>query len=126
MVLKVVSIRVNAVEPHFFEEGGEGHEGGVSACPPGRRCGYGFGPLPILFQQVGAPAHGSKLVQDSPRCWFKSEWPARSPDLNPVDFFVWNELQRNACKERLPDKDTLKLAILRAAAHLDQATVDQE
>ena len=25
-------------------------------------------------------------------------WPAHSPDLNPLDFSIWNELKRNALK----------------------------
>lgn len=51
------------------------------------------------FQQDGAPAHRTKQVQ----AWLKSKfgdrfvksdlWPARSPDLNPCDYFLWGYLK---------------------------------
>jgi len=50
------------------------------------------------FQQDGAPAHNAGQVQEYlsqrfPGKWIgtRSEvpWPARSPDLTPLDFFLW-------------------------------------
>ncbi|CAF4928630.1 unnamed protein product [Pieris macdunnoughi] len=59
-------------------------------------------PLTILrdmwFQQDGCPAHYSRLVrnhlnEEYPDRWIGRggtiSWPARSPDLNPLDFFYW-------------------------------------
>lgn len=53
--------------------------------------------LPHLwFQQDGAPAHNSRIVRqfleaEFPGRWIGTrgavEWPARSPDLSPLDFF---------------------------------------
>ena len=53
--------------------------------------------LPHLwFQQDGAPAHGTREVREFldnelPDRWIGHrgvvEWPARSPDLTPLDFF---------------------------------------
>ena len=52
-----------------------------------------------IFMQDGASSHTSRLAMDWLRNRFpnklislKSEflsWPARSPDLNPLDFFLW-------------------------------------
>lgn len=53
-----------------------------------------FGAESFCFQQDSAPAHKAIVVQQ----WCKqnlpcfiscSEWPASSPDLNPLDFSIW-------------------------------------
>ena len=43
----------------------------------------------FLFMQNGAPAHTAKVTLERcrnnfPRYWKKGEWPANSPDLNPI------------------------------------------
>lgn len=54
------------------------------------------------FQQDGAPAHYARIVRDwlddnLPNRWIGRrgpyEWPARSPDLTPCDFFLWGYLK---------------------------------
>lgn len=56
----------------------------------------------IWFQQDGAPLHYARLVRDFldncfPRRWIGRrgpiEWPARSPDLTPLDYFLWGYLK---------------------------------
>lgn len=70
------------------------------------------------FQQDSAPAHTARTVQQwlvsffgRNRIWRREEWPASSPDLNPLDFSVWNEVQRRACKSFHPTLDGLKADI---------------
>lgn len=53
-----------------------------------------FGNRKWVFQQDGAPAHRAKTVQrylkeHVPDFIDKDSWPAASPDLNPLDYFVW-------------------------------------
>lgn len=72
-------------------------------------------PVPIyrdmIFQHDGAPAHYSRSVKDYLNNRFGSRWigrggsvswPARSPDLTPLDFFLWgyvkNEVYRRVCE----------------------------
>lgn len=52
----------------------------------------------IIFQQDGCPAHWTLNVREHlhnsfPQSWIGRggpiPWPARSPDLTPMDFFVW-------------------------------------
>jgi len=43
------------------------------------------------------PAHSAKLAQDwiatkSSEFIGKDEWPANSPDLNPLDYHVWGAM----------------------------------
>lgn len=53
---------------------------------------------PLIFQQDGCPAHWTLNVREHlnncfPESWIGRDgpipWPPRSPDLTPVDFFVW-------------------------------------
>lgn len=56
----------------------------------------------VYFQQDGAPAHYSRLVRQYlnivfPNRWIGRAgpiaWPPRSPDLTPLDFFLWGFLK---------------------------------
>lgn len=56
----------------------------------------------LYLQQDGAPAHYALIVRDwlnqnLPNRWIGRrgpfEWPARSPDLTPCDFFLWGYLK---------------------------------
>lgn len=62
----------------------------------------------IIFQQDGAGPHNARVVTDYlnrqfPGRWMGRygpiHWPARSPDLNPLDFFLWGY-----CKEMIYKK----------------------
>ena len=74
----------------------------------------------ILFQQDGAPAHyGREVVNDLnhefPGRWIDRrgsiEWPPRSPDLNPLDFFLWGYLKWKVYKDRPRDLEEIKWRI---------------
>lgn len=52
----------------------------------------------VWFQQDGCPAHNSRNVKNLLRATFGDKlisnggpisWPARSPDITPLDFFLW-------------------------------------
>lgn len=69
-----------------------------------------------VFQQDGAPAHTSDLVQKYLKetvdaFWPKEYWPPNSPDLNPLDYYVWSVCERDTNKVRHPNTDSLKKAI---------------
>ena len=58
-------------------------------------CNQVAGGRPWVWQQDSAPAHKSKETQ----AWLQKEcynfvpfshWPPSSPDLNPLDYFVWS------------------------------------
>lgn len=50
-----------------------------------------------IFQQDGATSHTSRVTQEyleqnTPKFIKKDEWPPQSPDLNPMDYSVWDSL----------------------------------
>jgi hypothetical protein len=51
----------------------------------------------MWFMHDGAPAHFSMYAREYLNAVFRARWsffwPARSPDLNPLDFFVWGHLR---------------------------------
>eukprot|EP00298_Acanthocystis_sp_HF-20_P028672 c7473_g1_i1.p1 GENE.c7473_g1_i1~~c7473_g1_i1.p1 ORF type:complete len:354 (+),score=38.39 c7473_g1_i1:160-1221(+) len=71
------------------------------------------------FQQDSAPAHKSKVVQkwlteNIPSFVHHNEWPPNSPDLNPMDFYVWSRLEEMVNTKRFNSVDSLKTALQRA------------
>jgi hypothetical protein len=70
-----------------------------------------------IFQQDGAPPHFGRAVRayldaQFPQRWIgrrgPKEWPPRSPDLTPLDFFLWGHL-KSVVNEPPPEN----LAVLR-------------
>jgi len=56
----------------------------------------------LIFQHDGAPAHFSRRVREILNERFRDRWmgqggpiiwPARSPDLNVLDYFVWGHIK---------------------------------
>jgi len=79
----------------------------------------------IWFQQDGAPPHFAATVrnylnQTFPGRWIgrrgSIEWPPRSPDLTPLDFFLWGHLKSRVYVNRPESVDVL--------CHQIQAEVD--
>ena len=69
------------------------------------------------FQQDGATAHTARtslrFLEDiyEDRVISKGIWPARSPDLTPLDFFLWGYLKGRVYKNNPQTIDELKAAI---------------
>ena len=81
---------------------------------------------PYIFQQDGAPARTSSLVQNwmsanMPMFWSKEFWPPNSPDYNPLDYYVWGVLERESNKTHHNSVDSLKASIIEAMANMDKA-----
>ena len=82
-----------------------------------------------FYQQDGASAHYTKIV----RKWLDDkfedrwvgrrgpvEWPARSPDLTPLDFFFWGVLKDLVYSEKPDTIRTLKRAITEKVQLINQ------
>ncbi|XP_046434517.1 uncharacterized protein LOC124186678 [Neodiprion fabricii] len=78
---------------------------------------------PVWFQQDGAPPHFTRAVRDYldqqfPGRWIgrgspEVEWPARSPDLAPLDYGLWGHLKNVLYAQgRIEDLAALQARIL--------------
>ena len=47
-------------------------------------------------------------------------WPARSPDLSPLDYFLWGYVKENVFKRQLADIEILKEIVQEVVSSIDQ------
>lgn len=85
----------------------------------------------VVFQQDGCPAHYKKKVreyldQHYPRRWIGRrgfvEWPPRSPDLAPNDFFLWGYLKSKVFRQPVASINELKERIVDACRQIPPQT----
>ena len=86
----------------------------------------------LHFQQDGAPAHNyggtyqllNTLFNDQ---WIGTNgpihWPPRSPDLTPLDFFLWGYLKNLLYRHRYDNADALKTAVRETINQIDGRTI---
>ena len=74
----------------------------------------------IWWAQDGAPPHRRRIVTDRIAELFGDrvialnhavEWPPRSPDLTPLDFFLWGYLKSKVCQTPPGNLDKLERRI---------------
>ncbi|GBN14024.1 hypothetical protein AVEN_109008-1 [Araneus ventricosus] len=84
----------------------------------------------VLFQHDGAPAHKTSSVKQLLVAEFGKqiigygglqEWPPRSPDLIPMDFFLWEYLKQQVYATPPPTLQDLERRITDACANLTPA-----
>lgn len=75
----------------------------------------------VWFQQDGAPAHFAVIIRDYLNEIFHNkwigrrgsiEWPPRSPDLTPLDYFYWGYLKSKVFETKPADIDELRARII--------------
>ena len=76
-----------------------------------------------IFQQDGARAHTHRLTQqwcqdNFPDFIPKERWPPNSPDLNPLDFSIWEEFNHAIDWSRVSSKKTLIGELKRAVKRI--------
>lgn len=76
---------------------------------------------PVWFQQDGSSVHSARIVteyldENFPGRWIGRhgpvKWPARSPDLTPLDFFYWGHIKSRLSKRAINGLDQLSDAIV--------------
>ena len=81
------------------------------------------------FQQDGAAAHTSKIVQAWGTLRFgqkflhKKMWPPRSPDLNPCDFYLWGYLKSVVYNPLPKTIEELKINLEREIKNISRETL---
>lgn len=82
----------------------------------------------IYFQQDGAPAHNAAVVIQFLRREFNDRliatngpvfWPPRSPDLTPLDFFLWGTIKNLVYKDIPENEHILRQRVLDAFSTFD-------
>lgn len=75
----------------------------------------------MWFMHDGAPAHFSRVARESLNATYHDRWigrggphawPARSPDLNPIDYFLWGYLKSLVYKTPVENEDDLRNRIV--------------
>ena len=93
-------------------------------------CNQVAGGRPWVWQQDSAPAHKSKVTQ----AWLQKEcydfvpfshWPPSSPDLNPLDYFVWSYVENITNMTSYNTKASLITAICQVFTKLPPALVEK-
>ncbi|CAH2000696.1 unnamed protein product [Acanthoscelides obtectus] len=86
----------------------------------------------LHFQQDGAPAHNSRGTYHFLSTTFNDQWigtngpiqwPPRSPDLDPLDYFLWGYLKNQIYKRRYDNLDALKTAVREKITQIDGRTI---
>ncbi|KAF2367793.1 hypothetical protein FHG87_001462 [Trinorchestia longiramus] len=84
--------------------------------------------LPKSLQQNSAPSHGSNVTQT----WIqrnissfisKDVWPARRPDLNPLDFSIWSVLETRVFATTHTSLESLKAKLQREWEAISQEQI---
>lgn len=84
-----------------------------------KNCGESiFSGRPWVFQQDGAPCHTAKVTQDwcqanLPGFIPKDLWPPYSPDLNPMDYFVWSYLEARVNSHEHTNVEALRCCVMK-------------
>jgi hypothetical protein len=78
----------------------------------------------MIFQQDGAPPHWSLAVRNYLTATFPARWmgraspnypwPPYSPDLTPMDFFLWGFIKSRVYSTPIADKTELRLRIIQS------------
>lgn len=80
------------------------------------------------FQQDSAPAHKARTTQKwcenkLPDFISTQDWPPSSPDLNPLDYFIWGTLEARVNATRHTSLDSLKAKLCDEWERLDIDTI---
>uniref|UniRef100_A0A914C723 Tc1-like transposase DDE domain-containing protein n=1 Tax=Acrobeloides nanus TaxID=290746 RepID=A0A914C723_9BILA len=97
-----------------------------------------YGNRPWVFMQDPAPSHKAIETQDLIRANVSEfievdispqrkngKWPATSPDLNPLDYSIWNELKTRACAKKHQTVEALKRSLLKAWDEIPQEMINR-
>lgn len=86
----------------------------------------------MWYQHDGAPAHFALIVQEYLNNWKTDKWigrggsitwPPRSPDLTPIDFFLWGHVKQEVYQTPPTTPDNMKDRIRQCFARISHATL---
>jgi transposase len=113
----------------IFENGTVDHERYIKeVLPVAFKFGNSMFGNDWTFQQDGAKPHTHAKSQEwcakhFPSFIDKDHWPPNSPDLNPLDYCIWNEFAQLVTWDTVTSKTTLITALKRAVREISQDVV---
>jgi len=81
----------------------------------------------MYFQHDGAPPHYTRHVREYlsesfPNRWIGRggpvAWPLRSPDLTPLDYYLWGHMKTLVFETKVDSRAALRHRIFAAAEHI--------
>ena len=131
MVLGAVSSEGHVMPPHFFQPGEMVtadvylHALAHVVKPWIERI---TGGTDYVFQQDSAPAHTANRTQEWCQqnlhmTWTKDIWPPNSPDLNPMDYYVWGAVESKVNEHPLTDRAALQAKIVEVMGQMKRDEV---
>ena len=84
----------------------------------------------FLFQQDGARSHTANITvqflqNKVPELLYPTDWPPNSPDLNPIDYGIWENLSERVYQHKIRDTQHLKNLIIEKWNQLPQEQVNR-
>ena len=86
-----------------------------------------------MFQQDGAPPRWGLIVRDFlnetfPNRWIgrngPTPWPPRSPDITPLDFFLWGYVKDRVYRTPVRDVETLQSRIIEVLTSVNEEMLE--
>lgn len=86
----------------------------------------------MWYQHDGCPAHYARVARETldsryPNRWIGRggtvSWPARSPDLNPLDFFLWGLLKETVYTDAPTTVEDMRQRIITACTNITSDTL---
>jgi len=83
----------------------------------------------FILQQDSAPAQCARdtiklFERETPAFIAPDLWPPNSPDLNPVDYKIWGDMQQRVYQTKVHDLDELKQCLINVWHCLRQNIID--
>ena len=81
----------------------------------------------MYFQHDGDPPHYSRLVKEYLHASFPNRWlgrlgpvawPPRSPDLTPIDYYIWGHMKTLVYEKKVDSRRELRARILAVAEQI--------
>ena len=113
----------------IFENGTVNHDRYIrEVLPVALRYGNSMFGNQWTFQQDGAKPHTHEKTQawcseNLPAFIDRDHWPPNSPDLNPLDYCIWNELAMLVNWSKVTSKKTLIAELERSVKEIRQDVV---
>ena len=88
----------------------------------------------MWYQQGGSPAHSARRITEVLNNGFEdrwigqssnTKWPAHSPDLKPLDFYLWGTLKQQVHNELLTTREDMQVRIASAVSAISSAEIQR-